>query len=103
MKDHREYEKKIIGGSDIASLTYRTPQKAGILNFGGDGVYMAYVVDAECEIPKYYELTAESIATDGWGTWLKLYDDSGLAEEFRSEKGIKIYQAGGYGCIIQIL
>lgn len=52
MKEHHAYEKVYLGGSDIAGLTVQAFGNNGeilyhFLQFGGDGEYSAYIVDAE--------------------------------------------------------
>ena len=100
MKDHHDYEKKSIGGSDVAALTLvgcgKDGLKASILHFGGDGEYRAYIVDEECEIPSYYELQEE------FTSWMKVYDDEGLTYRADAEI-IRIYRAREMGCIIQLV
>jgi hypothetical protein len=44
MKDYHEYPKKFIGSSDIASLIYRSWKDVGLIEFGEDGQYSAYIV-----------------------------------------------------------
>ena len=100
MKDHHDYEKKSIGGSDVAALTLvgcgKDGLKASILHFGGDGEYRAYIVDEECEIPSYYELQEE------FTSWMKVYDDEG--QTYRADAEIiRIYRAREMGCIIQLV
>lgn len=66
------------------------------LHFGGDGNYSAYLVDdPDAEIGSHYSLVAT------FEKWLKIYDDEGLV--FRGDaREIKVYQAGQFGCIIQL-
>ena len=45
MKNYKDFTKKYIGGSDIASLTVRSGSTVSALDFGQDDEYMAYVVD----------------------------------------------------------
>lgn len=96
MKNYHDYQKINLGMSDIASLTLRMPCKAECLNFGGDGDYSAYLVDGDAEIPEYYK---EKFSTEGW---LKIFDDNSLTQKI-SGRIIKIFRAGEYGCIIQVL
>ena len=104
MKDHHSYEKSFIGGSDIASLTVRTPGQVAALNFGEDGEYMAYIVDAECNIPDHYELTFSVDASEYYSSvWMWIYDDDGLSFKIKAPNGIRIYQSGRFGCIIQTI
>lgn len=94
--NYKSYEKKHIGSSDIASLTLRFPSETKILNFGGDGSYHAYIVDENAEIGSHYTLEVSG------NYWLKIYDDNGLSFEASAEE-IRIYSAGSYGCIIQLI
>lgn len=96
MKSYREYEKHSIGASDIASLTVRTPGCAFELNFGEDGSYMAYIVDEDATIGDHYKLVKEC------SCWIWIYDDDGMSYKAYADK-IRIYQAGGFGCIIQLI
>ena len=97
---YKEFEKKYIGGSDIAALIlvgYK--DKNGVvtelLKFGSDGDYNAYMVpEKDVEIGKHYDLIAEF---DGW---LKIYDDDALTFKVVADK-ILVYRAGEMGCIIQ--
>lgn len=96
MKSYKNFEKRSIGSSDIASLTVRSGMKVAPLNFGEDGSYSAYIVTEEAEIGSHYKLTFE-----GKG-WVTIFDDTRLTFEARADE-IKIYQAGAFGCIIQLL
>ena len=104
MKDHHSYKKCFIGGSDIASLTVRTPSQVAVLNFGEDGEYMAYIVDSECNIPEHYDLTFSADASEYYpGVWMRIYDDDGLSFKIKAPSSIRIYQSGAFGCIIQTI
>lgn len=96
MKNYKDFEKKSIGSSDIASLTVRSGMKVAPLNFGEDGAYSAYIVTEDAEIGSHYKLTFE-----GKG-WISIFDDTMLTFEARADE-IKIYQAGAFGCIVQLL
>ena len=102
MKNYKDYEKQCIGASDIASLILRGINTNGelelkSLKFGGDGVYWAYVADADTEIPEHYTQVAE------FKHWMQIYDDAVAVATFRTKGNeiIKVYRAGMYGCIIQ--
>lgn len=100
MKSYKDYDKKFIGVSDIASLVMvgfgEKEVESKMLHFGGDGSYSAYIVDGEAEIGAHYE----KVAT--FAHWFKLYDDSGLTlSTYGSE--INVYRAGEMGCIIQVI
>lgn len=117
MKSYKESEKRGIGESDIALLTltgpiegtvtyrmggkkYELPATGNVapqnLLFGGDGDYSAYIVEGDAEIGDHYEQVAE------YKVWMKIYDDHGISREFEADR-IKVYRAGEYGCIIQLL
>lgn len=102
MKNYKDYEKQCIGCSDIASLILRgintnDELELKALEFGGDGVYWAYIVDADTEIPEHYTQVAE------FKCWMQIYDDMARTATFRTKgnEKIKVYRAGMYGCIIQ--
>ena len=100
MKGYKEYEKKYIGMSDIANLILAGFSDNGLrltaLHFGMDNDYYAYIVDSDAEIGEYYTKVAE------FRSWLRIYDDSFLTQEFNSDK-INVYRAGEMGCIIQLI
>ena len=61
MAYYKNYLKEYIGASDAARLLVEGVNDEGImdvkrLNFGEDGSYNAYIVDARCEIPSHYQL-----------------------------------------------
>lgn len=102
MENYKDYEKQCIGCSDIASLILRgintnDELELKALKFGGDGVYWAYIVDADTEIPEHYTQVAE------FKYWMQIYDDMARTATFRTKgnEKIKVYRAGMYGCIIQ--
>lgn len=96
MKNYKDFEKKSIGSSDIASLTVRSGMKVAPLNFGEDGAYSAYIVTEDAEIGSHYKLTFE-----GKG-WITIFDDTRLTFEARADE-IKIFRAGEFGCIVHLL
>lgn len=96
MKNYKEFKKEYIGNSDIASLVLRAPMKLQELYFGEDASYYAYICDEICEIGNHYELVFEC------KHWLKIYDDTEMTKEFNG-KEIKVYKAGNFGIIIQII
>lgn len=100
MKSYKEYGKKFIGESDIASLVmvgFGTDDvETGMLHFGSDGAYDAYIVDGEAEIGAHYE----KVAT--FKSWFRLYDDGGLTVKTYGRE-INVYRAGEMGCIIQAI
>lgn len=98
MKTYRDFTKKYIGASDIASLILVGCGDNGLnlkeLSFGEDGSYHAYVVDENnVKIGSHYHKVAE------FNSWMKIYDDEELVKVFRAEK-IIVYRAAEMGCII---
>jgi len=102
MKSYKDFEQAHIGGSDVAALIMvgcrgEEGLKTEALDFGEDGCYKAYIVESEdVEIGSHYKQVAI------FNHWLKIYDDNRLtfymyAREFR------VYRAGAFGCIIQII
>lgn len=112
MKNHHDYPIVALGDSDVATLTIQYFERNGLgatlLRFGGDGSYKAYLVDSDCEIPDYY---TERLTLTGWKChpddhpcgWLRIYDDDGLQFQSRFGEYCRIYRAGEYGVIIQII
>ena len=95
-----------LGGSDIATLIMvgmtmeNRPATVSHLemkelNFGEDGEYSAWLVDGDTAVPEHYTLTAE------FKNWLKIYDDEGYCTYFTAPF-IRVYQAGQFGCLIQL-
>lgn len=100
MKNYKEYDERPIGASDVAALILvgcdKSGLKTGILNFGEDGYYNAYIVDEDAEIGEHYQKVAN------FESWLKIYDDDDLTYRVNARK-INIYRAGDFGCIIQVI
>ena len=100
MKSYRDYDKEFIGESDVAAVTMIGPYGyelvARVIKFGGDGDYRAYIVDEDAEIGAHYTEVAR------FKTWMKIVDDSAIQREFHADK-IVVYQAGEYGCIVQLI
>lgn len=103
---YKDYGKKYLGSSDIAQLTIRYFSKDSMkvcydsIKLGGDGGYHAYIVDENAEIAEHYveTLSLKNIA------WLDIIDDESVTFKLRKDCGeIKVYQAGGFGIIIQKL
>lgn len=101
MKDHHDYPKEFIGCSDISILTFvglddLSHVEASAITYGGDGDYLAYIVDEKCEIPSHYTLVGK------FKQWLKIYDDAGLSYKL-SDAGYTyyVYRAASFGTIIQ--
>ncbi len=109
-KFYKDYEIINLGYSDIANVTIRYciatefgADYKGIqyqnIKFGADGSYEAYLVDEGAEIGAHYK---EVINVVGGG-WLEIIDDVKKRFNCRFKKGFKVFRAGNYGCIIQIL
>ena len=100
MKNYKDYTKEVIGSSDIAALVLVGCDNCGIkttvLHFGSDGVYKAYIVDQDTEVPEHYRLV------DTFTDWLKIYDDEELTYKVYA-KEIKVYRAAEMGCVIQVV
>ena len=101
MKNYKEYDRELIGASDIATLILAGHRdNIGLclekLNFGEDNEYKAYIVDEDAEIGSHYKLIAE------FNCWLKIYDDDSLSYKCKADT-IKVYRAGEMGCIIQLI
>lgn len=103
MKKYKEFQQEDIGASDGASLTLvggnkekHYKSKISELNFVEDGAYSAYIVEGEAEIGRHYYL--EYICE----RYLSIFDDYDHTADFYAEE-IRVYRAGDYGCIIQLL
>lgn len=100
MRTYKDYQKWIIGGSDIASLLLLGCHDNGaepmMLNFGSDGCYHAYIIPENVEIGKHYNKVTD------FKHWLKIYDDCSLVMTIYAQQ-INVYRAGDFGCIIQII
>ena len=105
MKTYKDFEKRHVGGSDIASLILvgcvaSEGLKTEPLKFGEDGSYSAYIINQsngeQVDIGSHYR----KVST--FNHWLKIYDDEG--KTFSCDgKEINIYRSGEFGCIIQII
>lgn len=99
MKNYKEFSKRYIGSSDIASLTLRAPNISHIMHFGEDGAYYAYYVEGEAEIGEHYQLEFECSHC-----WMWIYDDRCRTQNIGDARTtIKVYRAGLKGCVIQVL
>lgn len=100
MKSYKDFKEDYIGSSDIAALIAVGCGKRGIkseiIHFFEDASYDAYIVNGEAEISSHY------IEVATFNHWLKIYDDNELVKEFKADT-IKVYRAGDFGCIIQLL
>ena len=90
-----------IGSSDYASLVLaghvnRQGFTVQQLHFGCDGEFWAYEIDQTYAVPDHYYFVAE------FDHWMKIYDDSELTKHYIGRK-IKVYRAGDFGALIQIL
>lgn len=108
MKNYKkDYDKYSIGSSDMACVLcagmistgseyWECELSTAWINFGEDGDYKAYIVDAECEIPAHYQLAHK------FESWLTVYDDDECVFKAHADK-INIYRAGSFGVIIQLI
>lgn len=94
---YKNYKKVFIGESDIASLVFRGACKLKEINFGEDGDYRAYIVDEDAIIGSHYEYI------DTFKSWLRIYDDFGLKLRLNNSRKYKVYRAGDFGIIIQLI
>lgn len=95
MKNYKDFAKKYIGASDIASLTVRSGSTVAALDFGQDNEYQAYIVEGDTAIPDHYHLVLDL------EHWINIYDDRELAFSASADH-IRVYRAGEMGCIIQL-
>ncbi len=96
MKNYKEFKQIYIGYSDIASLTVRSVDKVGVIDFGGDSSYRAYLCEGDdVEIGSHYKPVFEG------EYWIAIYDDSELTVKLYGKR-ITVYRAGDYGCIIHV-
>ena len=96
-RSYKEFAKKSIGGSDIASLLFRPCfGDPFVVRFGCDGEYSAYICEGDnVVIGAHYQKVGEGAG------WLRVYDDDGLPFESRSDfPAFTVYRAGEMGCII---
>lgn len=100
LPSYKSFDQKRIGKSSIATLVMVGRDALGVvtapLTFGGNGEYSAYVVDKPATIGEHYTMVAEF-----WG-FLRIYDDTSLVASF-SGTYVRVYRAGYYGCIIEII
>lgn len=104
---YKEYMPQYIGGSDIATLivvgmqpeydhSMVYPVLTMPLPFDEDGDYRAYVIDERAELPSHYKLFAS------FSSWVKIYDDTGLAYKVNAPE-IELYRAGKRGILIRVI
>lgn len=100
MKNYKEYEKVCFGESDIATLIFVGFSDDGLkihpVHFGGDDAYFGRIVDEDTDIPEHYSLEAE------FTNWLTVYDDDTATIKLHGDV-IKVYTAGEYGVMIQVI
>lgn len=108
MKNYKE-NRKYIGNSDIASLRLLMFTEDGdfiddVLNFGEDGVYHAYIIGEDVEVPSHYHLEKTSY---GSITFFSSDDEIVVLTNFGeidySKRGkMEIYTAGNFGVIVKL-
>ena len=101
MKSYKDFEKRYIGTSDIATLILVGCGENGLnlqeLDFGEDNSYSAYICNENnVEIGEHYKKISE------FNYWLKIYDDEEKVIEFKADK-IVVYRAAMMGCIIHLI
>jgi len=96
MRSYKTYPRHYLGCSDVAGLTVVHPGEPFTLKFGSDGDYSAYFVDEAAEIPAHYQHVA---TVHGW-MWI--FDDFMRRYNARADE-IKIFRAGDFGCIVQLI
>ena len=89
-------KKDYIGASDIAELTLCCNGEKTPLHFGEDGTYHAYIVHGTCDIPLHYAEVAQ------FKDKIDIIDDDGFVTCYEANV-IRVYRAGEFGCIIQLL
>lgn len=89
-------KKDYIGASDIAELTLCCNGEKTPLYFGEDGTYHAYIVHGTCDIPLHYAKVAQ------FKDKIDIIDDDGFVTCYEANV-IRVYRAGEFGCIIQLL
>ena len=97
---YKDFPKIYIGGSDSAALICRSKwgdiDLCGLLKFGEDGDYSAYLVTEKAAFGDHYkhQLTyydyVDITGDDGYGVHIEAYV-------------INIYTAGNFGCIIEAI
>lgn len=97
---YRTYRQENIGSSKIAALTLIGPSPdapGGLASvpvfFDKNGNYSAYIVDGNVEMETGCSLAAS------FTSWMKIYDDNGLAREYRAGR-ICVYH--GHDTVIQL-
>lgn len=93
-------EMRSLGGSDYATLIMVGCRgDDGLvcepLCFGADGEYKVYIVRDD-SVPSHYKIVSI------FNHWLKIYDDDGRVFDMSGWE-IRVYRAGDFGCVVQIL
>lgn len=98
---YRTYRQENIGNSKIAALTLIGPSPdapGGLASipifFDKNSSYSAYIVDENAKLETGCNLAAS------FTSWMKIYDDNGLAKEYRAGQ-IRVYH--GRDTVIQLL
>lgn len=95
MKNYKEFDEFYIGSSYMASLTARSCQDVGCIDFGKKDEYYAHSCHGDVEIPSHCKKVFSG------HDWLILYDDQGVSfRETRYGECVDIYRAGEMECII---
>lgn len=100
-KHYKEYDKIFIAETDIATIKILTSYRYDEIPTGIDGFFGAYLVDNQAIIGEHYK----NILTIDETYFLIIADEYSMNQkfEFDNKKTIKIYNAGNFGYIIQII
>lgn len=101
MKHYKDFAKRFLGGTDIATIKVMTNWENYDIATGADSSYWAYWIDGEAEIGDHYYLLKEIKRV----TWLVVADEEtiNILEKYDNWKTLKIYRAGEHGYIFQLL
>lgn len=94
--DYHAYDSVYLGCSDKAMLKVVGENREDVIYFGEDGNYKAYLVDKNAEIGDHYKPYPD------FHNNAAVYDDNTLVAIFEADI-IRIYTAGNFGCIVQLI
>lgn len=95
-ESHDYKEKRTISEHRIAESHPLLQRRKTPLHFGEDGTYHAYIVHGTCDIPLHYAEVAQ------FKDKIDIIDDDGFVTCYEANV-IRVYRAGEFGCIIQLL
>jgi len=106
MKNYKDFEKRLLGSTDIATLKVITNSENYELATGMDSSFSAYWIEGDAEIGEHYNLLKKFENV----TWLVIGDEINLniVETYSdgaifTPKEVRIYNSGYHGYIIQVL